>query len=83
MPICKYCKKSCSTHSNLKIHQETTLSCLKIQGILPTIFFSCGDCSKNFTTRRALDKHCKICIKKYKRIIQELEAEIEHLTSLI
>ena len=83
MPVCEYCNKTCPTESNLKIHQETTLTCLKIRRISPSTVYTCGDCNKNFTTNRALDKHCKICIKKYQRIIQELEARIEHLESLV
>jgi Zn finger protein HypA/HybF involved in hydrogenase expression len=83
MSECEHCHKTFTSQRNLKLHQGTTLRCLKLQNNTPSICFICGDCNKNYTTSQMLDRHCKTCVKKYQRIIQEHEAEINRLTAII
>jgi DNA-directed RNA polymerase subunit RPC12/RpoP len=79
---CQYCQKSYKTRRSLKIHQETTTKCLRIQNTTPSTYYICEDCNKNYTTKQMLNEHGKSCIQKYKRLLQERDTEIKRLISI-
>ena len=59
---CVYCKKTLSSKSALRVHQEKTLYCLKIQGKKDIGGgFECHFCEKRFTTKSKRDNHHNIC----------------------
>lgn len=54
---CEYCKKTFSTPGNLKMHQEKTKRCLKIQNKEAAKIFKCNYCDREFTFKNKYDIH--------------------------
>ena len=58
---CKYCNKKLSTKQSLKIHQQSTKYCLKIQNTTVSDKYSCEFCKKQFTLLHNLNRHQTSC----------------------
>ncbi len=85
---CQYCKKVISTAYKLKIHQETTKYCLKIQGVSPEPLFLCKYCNKEFIMKSVYDRHVTSHTSnekfmKYQQELDELRDKIRNLESII
>ncbi len=66
--ICNYCSKKFSNKVNLLRHQETTKSCLKIQG-KDTVNIECSNCKKMLVVEYYKQHKIK-CDMEYKEIIE-------------
>lgn len=82
---CEYCKKTLSSKSNLKYHQQNNKSCLSIQkqeneGNIEVSLVNCDFCDESFA-KKNLPRHLTKCKIKpvMERIKKEKELEIERL----
>ena len=83
MHQCEYCKKTYSQKCALNRHQRTTRFCMKLQEecgktIDPTIFLYCGLCKREFTNKKNLVYHEKICGKKASKTNVTKTVDIEN-----
>ena len=78
---CEYCNKTVDK-SNLSRHHKTK-SCLKSRnGIEPKLIedrFQCEYCQKFLCRGNYLKIHLDGCVKRYKRLLEEKDSEIEYL----
>jgi hypothetical protein len=79
---CQFCKKSLSTKSALKTHQEKTRYCLKLQGKIGKGKFICDLCGKDFPVKCNMKDHQIICEKNSPNIIK-LKNDVIVLTGRI
>lgn len=54
---CEYCKKTFSTKTNLKTHQNKAKYCLKLRGEKLEALFVCKYCDKEFIRKYVYDRH--------------------------
>ena len=86
MHQCEYCKKTYSQKCALNRHQRTTRFCMKLQEekgktIDPTIFLYCGLCNREFTNKKNLVYHEKVCDRKTKKTpVEQLSSDSEKPT---
>lgn len=66
METCKFCKNTFKNIYKLNNHQKTAKYCLKIQGRVLTC-----ECKKNFTNKKAFDKHQEKCIIFLKKKVEK------------
>ena len=58
---CEFCKKSFSTKSTMKTHQQSAKYCLRIQNKPIEDKFKCDGCGKKFTTLLHINRHMEVC----------------------
>ena len=79
---CEYCNKVLSNVGNLTRHQKSK-TCLKTRKDVELYIvedrFKCEYCFKYMTTKGWLNKHKVLCVKRYKRLLEEKDSEIEYL----
>lgn len=85
---CQYCKKICSTKSNLVKHQTKTKYCLKIQGVKPKNTYVCKYCDREFIRKNSYCSHLATHEKneefmKYQYQLEKLREINRNLESLI
>ena len=77
---CQYCKKVCSTKSNLLKHQTKTKYCLKIQGAEPEKTYVCKYCDKVFYHKTNFCTH--IMSHEKKEEFMKYQDELEKLREI-
>ena len=88
---CEFCKKTFSTKSILKTHQNKAKYCLDIQKTKPDSIYKCKICEKNFAVKSSCDRHEISCKNKptiLKNEIEELknallEQKLENLQKIV
>ena len=78
---CEFCHAKFTSKYTVKYHQERTKYCLNLRGVKKQ-FFECEICEKTFSNKKYLDKHIKICNKRYVSIIEEHNKIVESLREL-
>ncbi len=75
--ICKFCRKSYTSLSNLNNHQKTAKFCIELQNKLNTNqLIRCEFCLKEFSTKKYLSQHSERC--KDKKISVQKDFELEN-----
>jgi len=79
---CEYCDKYFFDKSNIKRHQTTSKSCIKIQieknvKNIDIKKFICEHCDKNLSSKHSLKYHLNICKQKIKKDKAEKDDELK------
>jgi hypothetical protein len=77
---CEFCKKKFKTKQTLLTHQQSTKSCLLIQGKLydeENSQYECGSCNKKFSLNHVLERHEKVCKVKKQEEFNIIEKQLE------
>jgi hypothetical protein len=78
--VCNFCKKTYTSHSNLKNHQKTAKFCIDLQKKIKTEeLIRCEHCLKEFSTKKYLNQHNEICKQKKIAEQNDLKQENERL----
>jgi hypothetical protein len=87
MFICEHCGSELKTLSNLKQHQKTVKSCLKIQtqkNLQPQLEeITCKYCNRTFTKKYNYESHINLCKGKDKHFLEQEKHEVEHLKNTV
>ena len=78
MVECKYCKREFTTMSVLKLHQNSTKYCLKLQN-KQALTYKCKTCGFCFTIMGNLTRHQRTC--KPSEIVTNLNEKIKLITN--
>lgn len=83
---CQFCKNKFSTKASLNHHIKTAKYCLKLQGKMTNLNYSCDGCGKVFSRKYEFNRHNNICnadkrMEKYKNKIAELTNQNIEVTS--
>lgn len=79
---CEYCHKKLATKYGLKIHQEKTKACLKLQGLLVPTTYKCDFCDYFTGLKTSYTRHLKSCKAKNGYDIKE-KIEFQHEIKLL
>jgi hypothetical protein len=74
--FCNICSKNFKTKYTLKVHQNTSKKCLKLQNKEEELPFVCEDCKKIFSSKYNLDNHLSVCKQSDKNKVNNLEKKI-------